>query len=294
MRGGGAPNRLHRAPVGGTMASVAASGSRPCAGTGTLRGRDGGAGPARAGRRRSRIHDSGRGTMRTFVLVLTLMAVSIGWGTPSGEDAGAPPPAAPTEEECKEAGGLWNPCGQLLECYFFPELPCPEVCVPQCQCGGLVGFRCPEGYACLQPPWCCDFFGVCVPIDQDRDGDTVPDWSDNCPWIFNPDQGDENKDGLGDACVPLRRGDAVPDGKFNLADAIAILLYHFLPEAVRIPLPCPDAADIDDSGKIELSDIIRLLRCIFAERDLCPSFGCYFDQTPDELPPCEYPIGLCP
>jgi formylglycine-generating enzyme required for sulfatase activity len=35
---------------------------------------------------------------------------------------------------------------------------------------------------------------------QDSDGDGVPDASDNCPLVANPDQGDCDDDGIGDAC----------------------------------------------------------------------------------------------
>jgi formylglycine-generating enzyme required for sulfatase activity len=35
---------------------------------------------------------------------------------------------------------------------------------------------------------------------QDSDGDGVPDTSDNCPLVANPDQGDCDDDGIGDAC----------------------------------------------------------------------------------------------
>ena len=34
----------------------------------------------------------------------------------------------------------------------------------------------------------------------DRDGDTIPDASDNCPDVYNPNQGDDDKDGVGNKC----------------------------------------------------------------------------------------------
>jgi len=56
----------------------------------------------------------------------------------------------------------------------------------------------------------------------DRDGDGVPDASDNCPNIANPDQGNEDGDKFGDACDPCPieanntpsdpDGDGVADG----------------------------------------------------------------------------------
>jgi thrombospondin 2/3/4/5 len=56
---------------------------------------------------------------------------------------------------------------------------------------GNVG--CPAGLACVTMaggPWCLP--------DADRDG--VPDDTDNCPYLSNPDQGDENENTVGDLC----------------------------------------------------------------------------------------------
>src|SRR5437588_3977914 len=36
--------------------------------------------------------------------------------------------------------------------------------------------------------------------DQDVDGDGYANWFDNCPTTYNPDQIDQNSDGIGDAC----------------------------------------------------------------------------------------------
>jgi hypothetical protein len=40
----------------------------------------------------------------------------------------------------------------------------------------------------------------CAPAPVDTDGDSIPDDSDNCPTVANPDQADADSDGLGDAC----------------------------------------------------------------------------------------------
>jgi len=45
----------------------------------------------------------------------------------------------------------------------------------------------------------------------DADGDGIPDVVDNCPAVANPDQADQDHDGLGDACDPDKDGDGVYD-----------------------------------------------------------------------------------
>ena len=40
---------------------------------------------------------------------------------------------------------------------------------------------------------------VCA-VETDADLDSVPDDADNCPSDSNPDQSDEDRDGIGDAC----------------------------------------------------------------------------------------------
>jgi Zn-dependent metalloprotease len=56
--------------------------------------------------------------------------------------------------------------------------------------------------------------GLGDPCDDDRDGDTIPNAEDNCPDVFNPGQADFNGDGIGDHCGDLD-GDRVPDSTDN-------------------------------------------------------------------------------
>ncbi len=57
--------------------------------------------------------------------------------------------------------------------------------------------QCPDDPAKGAPGIC----GCGIP-DEDSDGDGWLDCLDNCPNVPNPDQADENGDGVGDACAP--------------------------------------------------------------------------------------------
>lgn len=54
-----------------------------------------------------------------------------------------------------------------------------------------------NGFQNFEPDW------QTAPPPPDADGDGVPDASDNCPLVANPDQADRDGDGIGDACDPL-------------------------------------------------------------------------------------------
>ncbi len=65
-----------------------------------------------------------------------------------------------SEEQCKDAGGSWNECGS--PCAGTNAEVCIQMCRAQCECGGIAGFSCPQGYTCKLSGKIADEMGVCV------------------------------------------------------------------------------------------------------------------------------------
>jgi len=67
-----------------------------------------------------------------------------------------------TQELCESAHGSWNECASA--CRGAPEgTTCVAMCVQECECGGIAGFGCPNGYHCTDylPAGAADAMGVC-------------------------------------------------------------------------------------------------------------------------------------
>jgi hypothetical protein len=83
----------------------------------------------------------------------------------------------------------------------------------------------------------------------DTDGDGVPDATDNCPSVANPDQADSDEDGIGDACdAPECPADLNDSGTVDAAD-LAILLGAWNTAG----------ADLNASGSTDAADLAILL-----------------------------------
>ncbi len=65
-----------------------------------------------------------------------------------------------TPGRCEASGGLWNECGS--PCAGTDAEVCIQVCNPQCECGGIAGFGCPDGFSCRLSGRIADEIGVCV------------------------------------------------------------------------------------------------------------------------------------
>lgn len=84
----------------------------------------------------------------------------------------------------------------------------------------------------------------------------------------------------------FRRGDANDSGTVDLSDAVYVLRWLF----ENAPPPrCTDAADANDSAEVDISDPIALLLWLFAGAPAPPPpgpFHCGLDPTSDILPDC--------
>ncbi len=78
----------------------------------------------------------------------------------SRENNGLPLGKEITKELCNSGGGNWNDCSS--PCIGTDAEMCIEVCVAQCECGGIAGFNCPEGYKCRLSGKIADEMGACI------------------------------------------------------------------------------------------------------------------------------------
>tara|TARA_Y100000310_G_scaffold345657_1_gene467819 strand:+ start:6315 stop:6695 length:381 start_codon:yes stop_codon:yes gene_type:complete len=75
-----------------------------------------------------------------------------------------------THEICDQAGGNWNECGS--PCAGTGAEMCIQSCDAQCQCGGIAGFSCPEGYSCRLSGKVADEIGKCIQdSSHEREGE---------------------------------------------------------------------------------------------------------------------------
>jgi hypothetical protein len=95
------------------------------------------------------------------------------------------------------------------------------------------------------------------------------------------------------------RGDANVNGKaLEVHDAIHIIRYlvgqrRRARRPVNVELSCPDAADANDDGTVNLRDALFILRRRFCPETCTLFSSCTNDETPDDLAECVYPPELC-
>lgn len=88
--------------------------------------------------------------------------------------------------------------------------------------------------------------------------------------------------------TPFVRGDCNNDGALNHADAVMVYTYLFNPSDLevfaRVAL-CPDAADANDDGQVDLADGSYIMMYLYAQGPLPPTPfpGVGQDLTEDDL-----------
>jgi hypothetical protein len=82
-------------------------------------------------------------------------------------------------------------------------------CGGRCPAKCAIGQKCETDADCESDAKCASNSCAAPAADSDQDG--VPDSTDNCPDLYNPDQKDSNNDGKGDACTTDSDNDGMPD-----------------------------------------------------------------------------------
>lgn len=102
----------------------------------------------------------------SLILLLTSCSTTENVVQPAPNDNNQEPlptelPKEMTPELCESARGKWTECGS--PCAGMGEKFCIEMCEEMCQCGGIAGFGCPDGYHCRLSGKIADEMGKCVP-----------------------------------------------------------------------------------------------------------------------------------
>ena len=112
--------------------------------------------------------------------------------------------------------------------------------------GRLIGEARPTGQPLWDHIWLGDLPVAWISVDQDEDG--VPDESDNCISVANPNQRDVEGDGIGEMCD----GDINGDGRVDLDDS------QLIQKCVVRLIPCKPKYDVDGDGRPSATDALRV------------------------------------
>lgn len=90
-------------------------------------------------------------------------------------------------------------------------------------------------------------------VDYDRDG--IPNGRDNCPYDYNPNQRDQDGDGVGDVCDDDIDGDGIPNIPWLVDDAGNIHIERYRESEDNCPLVYnPEQTDTNATGRGDACD----------------------------------------
>lgn len=113
-------------------------------------------------------------------------------------------------------------------------------------------------------------------MNSDVDGDSVPNWEDNCPEVYNPDQADVDGDLMGDACDLCDNLNVYILGNLNgdkddsgpIIDVFDVLTLVDVVLEGDYPVCGNEVSDINTDGMVNVLDIVQLVQDILNPGDL--------------------------